>query len=102
LLRRTAERQVELVRKGKPLVAALREEAMFPKMTVEMVAVGEESGTVEKMLYRMADYFDAEMVRGLETIGKLVEPVVLLILGGGVAFILFSAFQPIYQLAASF
>ena len=102
LLRRTAERQVELVRRGKPLIAALKEEPLFPQMTVEMVAVGEESGTVEKMLYRMADYFDAEMVRGLETIGKLVEPVVLLILGGGVAFILFSAFQPIYQLAASF
>jgi type II secretory pathway component PulF len=54
------------------------------------------------MCYRLADFFDAEMTRGLETIGKLVEPFVLLILGGGVAVVLLAAFQPIYQLASSF
>ena len=66
------------------------------------MAVGEESGTVERMMYGLAEYFDAEMVRGLETIGKLVEPFILTFLGGAVAFVLLAAFQPIYQLASSF
>lgn len=102
LLRRTACAQVEMVRTGKELVQALNSQGLFPPMTVEMVAVGEESGTVDRMMYRLAEYFDVEMERGLETIGKLVEPVILVGLGGGVAFILLAAFQPIYQLASSF
>ena len=50
----------------------------------------------------MTVYYDEEMVRGLETIGKLVEPVILCGMGFIVAFLLLAAFQPIYQLAASF
>ena len=50
----------------------------------------------------MTDYYDEEMVRGLATIGKMVEPVVLCGLGSIVAFLLLAAFQPIYQLAGSF
>lgn len=102
LLRRTAQSQVDMVRIGKPLIAAMNCQGIFPRMTVEMVSIGEESGTVDRMMYRLADYFDVEMVRGLETIGKLVEPVILMVLGTGVAFILLAAFQPIYQLASSF
>ncbi|MBT9586429.1 type II secretion system F family protein [bacterium] len=102
LLRRTAVAQVETVRVGKQLITAMNSQKLFPTMTVEMVAVGEESGTVDRMMYRLAEYYDSEMVRGLETIGKLVEPVILMGLGGAVAFVLMAAFQPIYQLASSF
>lgn len=52
--------------------------------------------------YRLSNYFDEEMTRGLDGISKLIEPVVLFILGGVVGFILLAAFLPIYQLAASF
>ena len=75
---------------------------MFPPMALEMIHVGEESGKIEQMLRRMTDYYDEEMVRGLATIGKMVEPVVLCGLGSIVAFLLLAAFQPIYQLAGSF
>lgn len=102
LLRRTVVSQIEAVRTGKTLVLAMNSQRLFPGMTVEMVAIGEESGTVDRMMYRLADFFDAEMVRGLETIGKLVEPFILTFLGGAVAFVLLAAFQPIYQLASSF
>lgn len=102
ILRNTAVAQVESVRIGKKLISAMNDQKLFPTMTVEMVAVAEESGTVDRMMYRLADYYDTEMVRGLEGLGKLVEPVILCGLGGGVAFILLAAFQPIYQLAASF
>ena len=102
LLRRTVMAQIEAVRNGKPLVTTLNSQKLFPGMSVEMVAVGEESGTVERMMYGLAEYFDQEMVRGLETIGKLVEPFILTFLGGAVAFVLLAAFQPIYQLASSF
>lgn len=102
LLRRTAERQVQAVRIGKELTYAMSLDKIFPRMTVEMIVVGEETGKVDDMMYRLAEFFDAEMTRGLDTIGKLVEPVVLMILGGGVAVVLLAAFLPIYQLASSF
>lgn len=102
VLRNTALAQIESVRVGKKLISAMNDQKLFPAMTVEMVAIAEESGTVDGMMYRLADYYDVEMVRGLEGLGKLVEPVILCGLGGVVAFILLAAFQPIYQLAASF
>lgn len=102
LLRRTVNEQVTSVRIGKQLITSMNSQKLFPTMTVEMVAIGEESGTVDRMMYRLAEYYDQEMVRGLETIGKLVEPFILTFLGGAVAFVLLAAFQPIYQLASSF
>lgn len=102
LLRRTANAQIAAVKEGKSLVKALRNEKLFPTMTSEMVSVGEETGNLEAMMYRLADYYDAEMVRGLEALSKLVEPLILTFLGGAVAFVLLAAFQPIYQLASSF
>ena len=102
ILRRTVSHQLRDVREGKHFNRSLNVYKVFPRMALEMVQVGEESGKIEDMLRCMTEYFDQEMVRGLATIGKLVEPVVLCGLGSIVAFLLLAAFQPIYQLAGSF
>lgn len=102
ILRRTVTYQLRDVRQGKPFVTAINVYHIFPPMALEMLNVGEETGEMEKMMDRMTFYYDEEMVRGLDTIGKLVEPVVLCGMGSIVAFLLLAAFQPIYQLAASF
>lgn len=102
ILRRTVTYQLRDVRQGKPFTGAINVYRLFPPMALEMLVVGEETGEIEKMMERMTAYYDEEMVRGLETIGKLVEPVVLCGMGAIVAFLLLAAFQPIYQLAASF
>jgi type IV pilus assembly protein PilC len=102
ILRRTVSHQIRDVKQGKHFVRSLNVYQVFPPMALEMLEVGEESGKMEDMLSRMTSYYDEEMVRGLATIGKLVEPVVLCGLGSIVAFLLLAAFQPIYQLAGSF
>lgn len=102
ILRRTVTYQLRDVRQGKPFVTAINVYKLFPPMALEMLSVGDETGEIETMMERMTSYYDDEMVRGLDTIGKLVEPVVLCIMGSIVAFLLLAAFQPIYQLAASF
>lgn len=102
ILRRTVTYQLRDVRQGQPFVTAINVYKLFPPMALEMLAVGEETGEIETMMDRMTLYYDEEMVRGLETIGKLVEPVILCGMGAIVAFLLLAAFQPIYQLAASF
>ena len=102
ILRRTVSHQIRDVKQGKHFARAMNVYHVFPRMALEMMEVGEETGKVEDMLRRMTSYYDDEMVRGLATIGKLVEPVVLCGLGSIVAFLLLAAFQPIYQLAGSF
>lgn len=102
ILRRTVTHQLRDVKQGKHFARSLNVYRVFPPMALEMMKVGEESGKIEDMLRRMTFYYDEEMVRGLATIGKLVEPVVLCGLGSIVAFLLLAAFQPIYQLAGSF
>lgn len=102
VLRRTVSHQIRDVKAGKHFARSLNIYRVFPRMALEMFQVGEESGKIEQMLRRMTEYYDEEMVRGLATIGKLVEPVVLCGLGSIVAFLLLAAFQPIYQLAGSF
>ena len=102
ILRRTVTYQLRDVRQGKPFVTAINVYNLFPRMALEMLSVGEETGEIENMMNRMTGYYDDEMVRGLDTIGKLVEPVVLCGMGSIVAFLLLAAFQPIYQLAGSF
>lgn len=105
VLQETATAQLDAIRKGKRLTAGLKAAdrgKLFPPMALEMVYVGEETGTLPKMLARLSNYYDEEMVRGLENISRLIEPVVLCIIGGMVAFVLLAAFMPIYQLASSF
>ncbi|MCA9792313.1 MAG: type II secretion system F family protein [Candidatus Eremiobacteraeota bacterium] len=102
ILSRTALAQFESIRKGKRLTEAMNTYKLFPQMCLEMIHVGEETGQVGQMMWRMASFFDDEMTRGLDTISKLVEPIVLMLLGSVVAFILLAAFLPIYQLASSF
>lgn len=105
ILQETAMAQLDAIRKGKRLTAGLKaadKGKLFPPMALEMVYVGEETGTLPKMLARLSNYYDEEMVRGLENISRLIEPVVLCIIGGMVAFVLLAAFMPIYQLASSF
>ncbi len=105
VLQETALAQLDAIRKGKRLTAGLKaadKGKLFPPMALEMVYVGEETGTLPKMLARLSNYYDEEMVRGLENISRLIEPIVLCIIGGMVAFVLLAAFMPIYQLASSF
>lgn len=101
-LRRTVRHQLREVRKGRNFTAAINVYKLFPPMALELVAVGEESGKIDTMMKHLTRYYDEEMVRGLATLSKLVEPVVLCGLGSIVAFLLLAAFQPIYQLAGSF
>ena len=102
ILRRTVSHQLRDVKQGRHFARSLNVYKIFPRMALEMFQVGEESGKIEFMLRKMTDYYDEEMTRGLATIGKLVEPVILCGLGSIVAFLLLAAFQPIYQLAGSF
>lgn len=102
ILSATARYQLAAVQEGTTLSAGMRRSGFFPPLAVEMVRVGEVTGDPTPMMERLADFFDEEMGRGLETMSKLIEPIILAVMGGAVAFLLLAAFMPIYTLAQSF
>lgn len=89
-------RQVE---KGVPFSAQLLKEPVFPVLVGQMAAVGEETGELDKVLNKVADYYQQRTNDITKAIGSLVEPVILLLVGAGVAFIVFAIYVPIYQIS---
>lgn len=102
ILSATARFQLAAVQEGTTLSAGMRRSGFFPPLAIELVRVGEVTGDPTPMMERLADFFDEEMGRGLDTMSKLIEPVILAVMGGVVAFLLLAAFLPIYKLAQSF
>lgn len=87
-----------MIVEGSPLAAALDKTKVFPSFLIEMVAVGEESGTLSEMLERLAVHFEEEFDFKLNRFLTLLEPLLIIFLGGMVAFILLSIYLPILSL----
>lgn len=87
----------EEVRAGRPIADAMRDAGAFPPVLTHMVAVGEETGDLPKMLGRVADSLDFEVDTGMRKLVSLVEPVIVLGMGTIVGFVVLSVLLPIYQ-----
>lgn len=74
----------------------------FPKIVGQMVRVGEETGKVDEIFFKLAEYFEEESDHLLKNLTVAIEPIVLIILGVGVAFLVISIILPIYKLTTSF
>ncbi|MEK7096358.1 MAG: type II secretion system F family protein [Patescibacteria group bacterium] len=87
------------VEKGVPLSAELLKNPIFPPIIGQMVAVGEETGKLDKVLGKVADYFEEDTDTRIKSLSTLIEPVVLVIIGMAVAFLVFAVLLPIFNLA---
>jgi type IV pilus assembly protein PilC len=94
---RSAQEVEEEVRAGRPIADAMRDAGAFPPVLTHMVAVGEETGDLPKMLGRVADSLDFEVDSGMRKLVSLVEPVIVLTMGTVVGFVVLSVLLPIYQ-----
>lgn len=89
------------VEKGMPF-SSLLANSIFPKIISQMVKVGEETGKVDEIFFKMAEYFESESDHLVKNLTVAIEPIVLVVLGVGVAFLVLSIILPIYQLTTSF
>ncbi len=93
----------ERLKKGQPLSTILLEQPnLFPPMVTGMLGVGEESGQVEKMLKELADYYGNEVDTTMKNFATIIEPVIILVMGLGVAGMAVSVIMPMYSLAQAF
>lgn len=84
---------------GKTIALPLAQAKVFPAMVIQMINVGENTGTLDQMLMKIADFYEAEVEAVVAGLSKLIEPVVLVVLGGIVAFILIAMYLPVFNIA---
>ncbi len=88
----------EDVEKGTDINQALAAQPYFPEMVVQMVAVGEETGRMDEMMARVADYFEVEADYTIKNLSTLIEPLLLLVMGVMVGFIALAIFTPMWNM----
>jgi type IV pilus assembly protein PilC len=86
------------VKRGGTISRPLTEHAVFPAMVSQMISVGEDSGQLETMLEKVADFYDAEVDAKVKALTSLIEPVMIMFVGGIVGFIVISMYLPIFSL----
>jgi general secretion pathway protein F len=98
ILQRAIDDAKKAVTEGESLATTLKKSGQFPATMVHMVAVGEKAGQLEQMLERVASTYESEVDTKLSRFTALLEPLMLVFMGGAVAFIVFSILQPIMDL----
>lgn len=91
----------ENVREGASLATPLRESGVFPPLVTRMIAVGEQTGEMEEMLVKIADIYDLQVETYVSTLTSLLEPVMILIIGVIIGFIVFAILMPIFELTST-
>lgn len=98
LFRDAVGRAAEEIQKGKQINAILKEyPKLFPPLVVQMVSVGEETGTISRMLLRLAIFYEGEVSDTTKNLSSVIEPVLMIVIGGVVGLFAVAIMQPIYS-----
>ncbi len=87
------------VSKGKSLVEPLKKVKAIPNMVTQMISIGEQTGNLDTMLSKVADFYEEEVEVAAETLTSLLEPMLMVFLGGIIAVIVIAMYLPIFQMA---
>ena len=87
------------VKNGKSLSGTIGTNPLFPAIVVQMLAVGEETGQTDTVLVKVADFYDEEVDLAIESVSSIIEPVMIIGMGGMVGMIAASVMLPIAQLS---
>lgn len=94
-----SKRVADSVRQGKSIAGPLADEPVFPPMVVQMIAVGEDSGSLEIMLSKVSDFYDSEVQATTEALTSLIEPLLIAFLGVVVGGMIIALYLPIFSIA---
>ncbi len=89
------------IEKGSNISGELKKSSLFPKMMVKMIQVGENSGTVPKMLTRLSKFYNEEVKVAVAALTSIIEPLLIILLGGVVGIVVIAIYLPIFQLAST-
>jgi len=89
----------ESVTQGKSFSSPLGKEKAFPAMVVQMISIGEQSGTMDTMLGKIADFYEDEVEEAVKTMTSLIEPLMMVVLGGIIAVLVIAMYLPVFTMA---
>ena len=87
------------ISEGKTIAEPLQQSKVFPGMMVQMIAVGEETGSMEVMLNKIADFYDDEVDSAVGALTAMLEPIMMVFMGGSIGTILIAMYLPIFTIA---
>jgi type IV pilus assembly protein PilC len=89
------------ITEGKTMVEPLAETKLFPSMVVQMIGVGEQTGALDQMLNKIADFYEEEVDVAVAALTALLEPIMLVVMGGMVGFMMIAMYLPIFDIAGN-
>jgi type IV pilus assembly protein PilC len=92
-------RSKESVMSGRPLAAPLSREPMIPDMVSQMITIGEQSGTLDVMLGKIADFYEDDVENAVKALTSMIEPLLMVFLGGAIAILVLAMYLPIFDMA---
>jgi type IV pilus assembly protein PilC len=90
----------EEVATGQALQLSMRQRSLFPHMVIQMTAIGEESGALDEMLSKVADFYEEQVDNAVDSLSSLLEPMIMVVIGGLVGSLVVAMYLPIFKLAA--
>ena len=97
-LEKVVETATSSIREGESIAVPLKRSGEFPPIVTHMIAVGEKSGELETMLENVAKAYDTQVDTRVQALTSLMEPLIIVFLGGAVGFIAFSILMPLIQM----
>jgi type II secretory pathway component PulF len=102
VLARVVDEMRENLNQGKTLLGPMQTSGLFPPLVIQMVAVGEETGQLDTMLNKVSDYYDMDVEYTLRNLSTMIEPILLLFIGGMVLLLALGIFMPMWNLLSLF
>ena len=86
------------ISEGKGIAAPLMDKPVFPKMVIQMIAVGESTGALDIMCTKIADFYDEEVDSAVDGLTSMIEPLIMVILGGIIGTVMLAMYMPIFAM----
>lgn len=86
------------VREGAGIAAPLADAGIFPPVVAQMVAIGEESGAIDQVLVKLAEFYEKEVDRGIKSLTSIIEPVLIAVVGLSVGLIVAAVMLPMFEM----
>jgi type IV pilus assembly protein PilC len=83
---------------GNSLTSAMQNTEVFPSMVIQMVSIGEEAGSLDAMLSKVADFYEAEVDDAVEALSSLMEPIIMVVLGTLIGGMVIAMYLPIFKM----
>jgi type IV pilus assembly protein PilC len=100
IIERAVIRVAASISEGRPIAEPLEESGVFPNMVVQMINVGESVGALDTMLEKIADFYDEEVDQAVENLTAMIEPFMMVFLGGMIGGLVVAMYLPIFKIAS--